>query len=289
MTTAQRPQDIRAAVLWMAGALVCFTLMGLSGRELSREVAPAEMVVFRAGIGLALLIPYLTIVGWGRAATRRPGWHLFRNTIHFSGQWCWFYAIGLIPLAEVFAIEFTSPIWTALLAAAFLGERVSPRRMVAILLGFMGVLVVIRPGLVEVHFASLMALMAAIGYAANYTITRAMTRTESAIAIVLYMNLIQFPMGLALSVSQWVTPSPALWPWVAVMGVVGVFSHLCIARAMASADAAVVAPLDFLRLPFIALAAYLIYDEALNPFVGIGAVIIVAGNWLNLRAARPAK
>jgi drug/metabolite transporter (DMT)-like permease len=285
--TQQRPQDVQAAMLWMGGALVGLILLGLAGRELSREIGPAETVVFRSGVAVVLFIPYLLVAGWRRVATSQLRWHAFRSTTHFCGQWCWFYAIGLIPLAEVFAIEFTSPIWTALFAATFLRERITALRALAITLCFVGVLVVIRPGLVEVHDATLVALLAAVCTAANYTITRSMTRTEPVVAIVFYMNLLQLPMGLALCWNEWITPSPGLWPWAVIVGVSGMAAHFCIARALVTADAALVAPLDFLRVPLIALVAYLVYDEALNPFVGLGAAIILAGNWLNLRAARP--
>ncbi|MFO0997512.1 MAG: DMT family transporter [Alphaproteobacteria bacterium] len=283
--SAPRPQNIRAAILWMGGALVCFVLMALSGRELSREISTFQIVFYRAAVGLALLLPYLLVVGFRQVRTARLPLHIVRNTIHFGGQCAWFYALALIPLAEVFAIEFTSPLWTAILAATFLGERVSPKRALAIFLGFVGVLIVIRPGMVEIRGATLWALAAAILYATNYTVTRAMTRTESALAIVFYMNVVQLPLSLAFAWPRWAELSPHLWVWAGVVGIVGVTAHFCIARAFAQAEATVVAPMDFLRLPFIALAGYLIYDEAIHPLVALGALVIIAGNWLNMRAS----
>lgn len=284
--SASRPQNIPAAILWMMGALGCFVLMALAGRELSREISTFQIVFFRSAVGLALLVPCLAVVGWESVRTARFPLHAARNTVHFAGQCAWFHALALLPLAEVFAIEFTSPIWTAILAAAFLGERISLKRALAIVLGFIGVLIVIRPGMVEVRGATLWALAAAMLYATNYTVTRAMTRTESAIAIVFYMNLVQFPLSLGFSIPRWAALSPHLWPWAIVVGIVGVASHFCLARAFAQAEATIVAPMDFLRLPFIAVAGYVLYQEAIHPLVALGAVVIVAGNWLNMRASQ---
>jgi drug/metabolite transporter (DMT)-like permease len=288
MMRASRPENIPAAILWMMGALACFVLMALAGRELSRAISTFEIVFFRAAIGLAILVPIIARLGWSRVKTQRFGFHCVRNTVHFAGQWGWFHALGLIPLAEVFAIEFTSPIWTAILAAAFLGERITRLRVLAILLGFAGVLIVIRPGMTEFHAESLWALGAALLYGVNFVVTRAMTRTEPALAIVFYMNVVQLPLAAAFTVPLWVTPPVHLWPWVFVVGAVGVVSHFCLARAFAQAEATIVAPMDFLRLPFIAVAGYLLYQESIHPLVALGALVIVAGNWLNMRASRRA-
>jgi len=267
----------------MGVALASFLLMALAGRELSREMGPAQIVAYRNILCLAVLAAILARLGWGRASTARPGRHVLRNAIHFASQFGWFYAIARIPIAEVFAIEFTTPIWTALLAAAFLGERLNAVRLTAVALGFAGVLVILQPGLAIVQPAAVAALAAAFGYACTYIFTKDLVGRDGPLAILVWMNLVQLPMSLALAWSGWVAPSPALWPWIAVVGVTGLSSHYALSRALAAGDATLVVPIDFLRLPLAAGVAWLMYGETVGPAVFVGAAVIFAGVWLNLR------
>jgi drug/metabolite transporter (DMT)-like permease len=276
-------KSLPRAVAWMFATIVSFLLMGIAGRELSTEVGPAQTVAFRNIICLAILAVLLTIQGWRLAHSAKPGQHLLRNTIHFASQFGWFYAIAHIPIAEVFAIEFTTPIWTALLAVLFLGERLNPARVGAVVLGFTGVLVILRPGGAVIDAASLAALGAAFGYALTYAFTKKLVLTDRPITILLWMNAVQLPLGLAVTGAGWVWPSAPLWPWVIVIGVVGLTSHYCLSRALAYGDATVVVPIDFARLPLAAVVAWMLYGETVNVYVFVGAAIIFAGVWLNLR------
>ena len=283
MTPAAK--SLPLAVAWMCGAIVSFLLMAIAGRELSAEVGPAEIVAFRNIICLAVLAGIFARLGWKHARSARPGRHVLRNVIHFAAQFGWYYAIARIPIAAVFAIEFTSPIWTALLAALFLGERLNGLRITAIALGFAGVLIVLRPGLAIVDPASLAALGAAFAFACTHIYTKDLVATDRPLTIVLWMNAVQLPLALAVSASSWVTPSQALWPWVVVTGLVGLASHYCLSRALEHGDATVVIPIDFLRLPLAAGVAWLLYAESVSPWVFVGAAVIFAGVWLNLRRA----
>lgn len=276
-------KSLPLALAWMCGAIVSFLLMAIAGRELSAEVGPAQIVAFRNIICLAAIAAILARVGWRHARSAKPGRHVLRNAIHFAAQFGWFYAIARIPIAEVFAIEFTSPIWTALLAALFLGERLTGARLAGLALGFAGVLIVLRPGLAIIDPAALAALAAAFGYACAYIYTKDLVATDRPLTILLWMNAVQLPLALAVSASSWVTPSQALWPWVAVTGLVGLASHYCLSRALAHGDATVVVPIDFLRLPLAAGVAWLLYGERVSPWVFVGAAVIFAGVWLNLR------
>lgn len=277
------PRSVPLAVAWMCAALAAFMLMAIAGRELSREVGPAQIVAFRNLICLAVLLAILARIGWEKGRTGKPGRHVVRNTIHFAAQVGWFYAIAHIPIAEVFAIEFTSPIWTALLAAIFLGERLNAVRIGAIALGFAGVLVILRPGLAIIDPAALAALAAAFGYACTYIYTKDLVARDGPLVILFWMNAVQLPLALAMSLPVWVTPSTALWPWVAVVGFTGLASHYTLSRALAAGDATIVIPIDFLRLPLAAVVAWLLYGETVGASVFIGAAIIFAGVWLNLR------
>jgi drug/metabolite transporter (DMT)-like permease len=215
--------------------------------------------------------------------------HVWRNVSHYAGQFGWFFALGVIPLAEVFAIEFTTPIWTAMLASFLLGERVNRLRAVAMATGFVGVLVILRPGLAVVSIGALAVLGAAVAYAVAYVMTKKLSATESPLSILFYMTAIQLPLGLAAALFDWRWPSAWAWPWVAVVAVTALLAHYCITRAFRLADATVVVPLDFLRLPLIAVLGWLLYAEPVNGWVLLGALIVFAGVWLNVKSAQPAR
>jgi drug/metabolite transporter (DMT)-like permease len=278
-------KSIPKAAGWMCAAIAAFLMMAVAGRELSSAMGPAQMIAFRNVICLAALSLILTRIGWKFAGTALPGRHVLRNAIHFSAQFGWFYAIARIPIAEVFAIEFTTPIWTALIAALFLGERLNATRVVAIALGFGGVLVILKPGLEIFNPASLAALWAAFGYAVTHAFTRGLVQVDKPVTIIWWMNLVQLPIALAFAAPVWATPGPAQWPWILAMGLTGLGSHYFLSKAFEHGEAMVVVPIDFLRLPLAAGVAWLLYAERVEASLVIGAAIIVCGVLLNLRRA----
>ncbi|HTS52366.1 MAG TPA: DMT family transporter [Burkholderiales bacterium] len=275
---------IRAA-LWMTGALASFTAMAIAGRQLSAELTTFQILFFRSFVGLVVVMVLLRRSGWAPVKTRVFGMHLLRNVAHFGGQYGWFYGIALIPLTEVFAIEFTIPIWTAILATLFLGERMNRVRVAAVALGFVGILVILRPGMAVVSAPALAVLGGALCYAVSHIFTKRLSGTETPLTILFYMTLIQLPLGLAPALPHWVWPSAALWPWVGVVAVTALSAHYCLTRAFRLADATVVIPMDFLRLPLIAVVGFLFYGEPLNIWVFVGALIVFAATWLNLKGA----
>lgn len=274
------------ATLWMAGALASFMAMAVSGRELSAELSTFQILFFRSLIGLGVISLLLSRYGWLQARTRRLGLHAVRNVAHFGGQYGWFYGLAFLPLAEVFAIEFTVPVWTAVLATLLLGERFTAARRVAVALGMIGVLLIVRPGIDVVHPAAVAVLLSAIGYATSHTLTKKLSGSETPLAILFYMTLIQLPLGLVPAAFDWATPSAAMWPWLVLVGLTALTAHYCMVRAFALADAMVVVPLDFLRLPLIALVGFLFYGEQIAWLVFLGAALILAGNLVNIRAER---
>ncbi len=279
---ARSPVALAAA--WMAGALLSFMAMAVGGRELAGGLSTFQILFFRSLIGLGAISLLLWRAGWGQARTARPGLHLARNLAHFGGQFGWFYGLGFIPLAEVFAIEFTTPIWTALWAALLLGERVTGPRAAAVGLGLAGLLLILRPGLQGVHPAALAVLASAVCYALSHTLTRRLALGDTPLTILLYMTVIQLPLGLIPSLAGWRWPAAELWPWLVVVGLSALSAHYCMARALALADATVVVPLDFMRLPLIAVVGALLYGEPLSALVLAGAALMLLGNWINLRA-----
>jgi len=271
----------------MLGAVASLTAMAVAGRELSSEFSTFQILFFRSLIGLAVISVLVHRAGWTRVKTHRFGAHAARNLAHFAGQFGWFFGIALIPLTEVFAIEFTTPLWTALFAAALLRERLTRLRVAGTLIGFAGTLVILRPGVDAVSLGALSVLGAAFAYAFAHTMTKRLSSTESPLSILFYMTALQLPLGLLPALAKgWVWPSAQAWPWVLVVSLCGLIGHYCLARAFRLADASVVVPIDFVRLPLVALVGYLLYREPLDPFVMIGAAIVVAGTWLTLRSAR---
>ncbi len=274
------------AVAWMMGALASFTGMALAGRELTAEMSVFQAMALRSIICVAVLGLIAWRAGLHRVATARFRLHLVRSLAHFGGTYAWITGISLLPLAAVFSIEFTTPIWTAILGALFLGERLTGWRIAGIALGFAGILVILRPGSGMFDLAAFVVLGAAWCYSTVYVFTRAMAPTESPLTIIFWMNLIQLPIGIIPSIDAWVTPSADALPWIAVIGISGLTSHFCVAHAMRNADAALVAPMDFVRLPLIAVVGWMFYAEPFNPYVLAGGVLIFAGNMTGLWGER---
>ncbi len=273
----------------MTGTLVSFMAMAVGGRELSAELSIFEILFFRSLTGL-VIVGAVLLKKHRRSINpfRSPfiSIHILRNLAHFGGQYGWFYGLAFIPMAEVFAIEFTVPVWTALMAAFLLKERLTPPRITAVGLGIAGMLIILRPGFSAVTAAALAVLGGAVCYAFSHTLTRRLAQVDSPLIILFYMTLIQLPLGFGPAMGSWVTPAPAVWPWLLVVGVTALSGHYCMARAFALADATVVVPMDFLRLPLIAVVGYLFYGEPIDGFVLGGAVVMLAGNIVNIRAER---
>ena len=271
----------------MTGALISFSVSAIAVRALSRGLNVFEILSIRSGAGLLILSALLLLRPELRQALRlrRMGMHALRNSLHFIGQYSWALAVTLLPFATVFALEFTTPAWVALLAVPLLHERMTGPRIGSVILGFLGVLVIVRPGLSSFEPMTFLVLFAAVLFAMSLIATKSLTRDVSTFAIIFWMNLMQLPMALAGSdllfplrlTADLVLPTIAL-------GVVGVTSHFCLTQAFRSGDASMVVPLDFLRIPLIALVGWMFYGEALDVFVFAGAGLIICGVLWNLHA-----
>lgn len=279
--------SVARAAAWMVGALLSFLAMAIAGRELAGlGLSTFQILFFRSVVGLLVIGALVWHTGPALLRTRRTGEHVWRNVAHFGGQFGWFFAIAAMPLAEVFAIEFTIPIWTALLAAVFLGERLTRTRAVALALGLAGVLLVLRPGLAIVQPAALAALGGALAYAASHLLTKRLTTSEAPLAILFYMTVVQLPLGLAGALPQWQDATAAQAPWLLLVGVSALSAHYCLTRALQLAEVGTVLPIDFLRLPLVGLIGYVFYGEAVGALAIAGAALILLGNLINLRGAR---
>lgn len=282
----QTSQPVKAA-FWMVGAIASFTLMAVAGRAVSAELDTFELMMYRSFIGIAIVITVATILGTLKdIQTSNLKLHLLRNLSHFAGQNLWFAALVMIPLAQVVALEFTSPIWIALLAPIFLSEKLTKLRLLVAFIGFIGAMIVAQPNFTDMEPGVLLALGAAIGFAGSAIFTKLLTRKERITSILFWLTVMQAIFGvLCASIDGDVAlPSLALVPWVILVAVTGLAAHFCLTSALIHAPATIVMPFDFARLPVIALVGVFLYAEPLELPVIIGAAIIFGANYLNIAA-----
>jgi len=268
----------------MAGWLAAMVLIAIAAREAGKLLHVFEIMEIRSLLGIVLFAPMIFAAGGLQAMrTRYFGRHVARNAVHYAAQFLWFLAITMIPIAEVVAIEFTGPVWVALLAVFFLGEKMTTARIAAVALGVVGVVIIVRPGVDHIEVGQLVALLAAIGFAGAIILVKSLTRTDSAVTIIFWMLIVQSAIGAVPAALVWQAPPAAAWPWLIVIAICGTYSHFCMANALRHADTTTVVPLDFLRVPMTAIAAWLIFGERFDIFTIIGAAVILGGNLVNLR------
>lgn len=281
------PVNAVRASLWMVGAMLSFSLMAVAGRELSGQHDTFEIMLYRSVIGLVIVV---VVAIWCQTLlqvrTERIGLHIVRNTFHFTGQNLWFFAVGFIPLSQLFAFEFTTPLWGVLFAPLVVGERLTLHRLLACALGFVGILIVARPGSVALSWPIVAAAGCAIGFAGAFLFTKRLSRTESTTCILFWLTVIQGLFGVALVFwdGEITWPNLSTAPWIVAVGLCGLLAHFSITKALQLAPATMVMPLDFMRLPLIALVGFLLYEEPLVISVFLGAALIFYANWLNIRA-----
>lgn len=281
------PSDVLRAALWMIGSVLSFCSMAVAARALASDLDTFEMMLYRSVVGIAIVLIASGLVGRLREITTRSlGLQVIRNVSHFTGQNLWLWAITVLPLAQVVAVEFTSPLWVILLAPLLLGEKVTAIRVFAAALGFVGILIVARPNFESVDPGILAAAGAAMGFAGSAVFTKVLQRTVTTTAILFWLVTLQaiFALVLAGLDGDITWPQAANWPWIAVIGAAGLVAHFCLTQALGHAPALVVLPLDFIRLPLIALIGVVLYGEVLEWPVLLGAVIILGANFINVWA-----
>lgn len=267
----------------MIASVASFVLMTVAARQLTGHMTTFEILFLRSLIALVILLAMKPRLAPDAFATRRLPLHIARNLVHFCGQFAWVWAIAFTPLAVVTAIEFTSPVWVALLAALLLGEHITPSRWAAIGGGVLGVLVIIRPGTSALTPGALITLGGTFCFAAAILFVKTILRTDRVTAVVFYMSLLQLPLGLAGALPAWVWPQPRDLPWIFAIGLASLTAHYSMGRALSLGDASFVLPMDFLRLPCIAVVALLLFGEQIDGWTMAGAVLIFAGNYWSVR------
>ncbi|MGA0617144.1 DMT family transporter [Paracoccus sp. KR1-242] len=271
---------------WMGLSMSSFIGMSVGSRELAATLSIRQVLFFRALVGLFVIALFLPRLWLELSQMRQMRLHLTRNVVHFTAQYFWTIGVVLLPLASVFALEFTMPIWVAFFAWALLGEKLTRARLLANIGGFIGVLVIVRPGFGIVDPAAGLVLLAAMGYGLSLVLVKRLTRTNSPGVIVAWMILIQLPLGFAAALTDW---RPVAWtdlPWMVVAGAGALSAHFCMAQALRRLDASIVMPVDFLRVPLAAIVGYLLYAEMIDLWVFMGAAIILLSNLHAVRAER---
>lgn len=287
------------AAAWMMGAVFGFSSLAIAGRQLAQGLDTFEIMTFRSVIGVLVVLGIATATG-KRHQIKATALHLHfcRNLSHFAGQNLWLFALTLIPLAQLFALEFSYPILVAIGAVVFLGERINPLRTLSFVIGFIGILIVARPfGAGGLSIGLISAMACAFGFAGSALFTKKLTQTAhvTLMSILFWLSLMQMVMGLICAGfdGDIALPSTQQWPWIAVLSLAGLGAHMCLTKALSLAPASIVTPIDFLRLPLIALVGMVFYGEGLDLYVFIGAAIIFGANYMNIltesRQKRPIK
>jgi len=286
-TARPRRSNMPAAILWMIGTLLSFSLMAISVRNLGGTLNLFELLLVRAAGSLVILAALIAMRPslFAFLAIRKPGTHLIRNTAHFLANLGWTNAVIVMPLATVFAIEFMMPVWAGVLAVLLLGERFTLSRAGSIVLGFLGVLIILRPGIEAFQPAALGVLGASLGYAVSNIATKKLVPVQSTLAILFWMGVMQVFMGLiGADITFPLRLTANEWMWCCGIALGGTVAHYCLTNALRVADAIVVIPLDFLRIPLIAAVGAFFFAERIDVMVFVGAIVIVAGILWNLRA-----
>ena len=272
-TWSKIPGPVRGA-LWITLANLFFAAMAGIIRHVTADMHPFQIAFFRAFFGLILMAPWFLRLGLASVRSLRVGLHVWRSTVMVAGTLTWFTAISTMPIADVTALTFTTPLFATLGAALFLAERVGLRRSAAIGVGFAGAMIILRPGVEALTMPAMAALASAVFGAVGMLIVKSLSRTESPATIVIYVGLLLTPLSLAPALYFWSTPSLGTLAWLAALGLVANLGHLSFARAMASADATAVLPFDFLKLFFTAALGFVLFAEVPDVWTWTGAAVI---------------
>ena len=277
------------AVLLMFITIASFVVMAVAGRYVSDELDTFEILMYRSLLGLIIISTFVIMTGKQKMIQiALLKYHLLRNILHFGAQNLWFFAITVIPLVQVFALEFSVPIWILVLSPLFLKESFTKPRAFAAIMGFVGILLITRPNPEIINLGIIAAGLAALGFAGSIMITKILTQQQNTLTILFVMTVSQLVFAIIFSGYDldiaYVTGTKILW--LLAIGIAGLMAHLCMTKALSLAPASVVAPIDFLRLPVIAVVGYMLFNETVDSFLFYGIILIFVGNYVNILAER---
>ena len=276
-------RDAAVGVSWALAAFMCYSLVPIGVRILGSNMPPVEILFFRSVVGLIAFLAFFSWRGFGNLRTERFGLHLQRNIINFVGMWLWFAALTVMSLSKAVTLHFTEPMMAGALAVWLLGERPGYRRIIAILAGFFGVVIVLRPGAIPIDWPVLAVLGSAFLYACVSIYTRVLGRTEPASTTTFYYQAMLAGFALPPTILVWVTPGWDDLPGIFLVGIFGSAAPYFIIRALRHAEATLVSPLGFLRLPLTAGFAYLFFSEPTEIWTWIGGAVILSAAYLMTR------
>lgn len=280
------------AAVWMVGSMLSLCAMGIFGRLLGGAFSTYEIMLYRSAVGIVIMTAVLQWGGrWGDIRLQYFKLHFLRNLSHFIGQNLWFFALTLIPMAQLFALEFTTPLWVLVFSVLFLNEQLTKMRVFWAILGFGGAVLSASPGGIEWNAGTITALLSAIGFAGSITATKILTRYESTRAILFFLVWLQLGFSAVMVAVDGTMqmPNTAQAFYLAMIGVLGLSAHWCLTQALRLAPATVVVPIDFIRLPLIAAVGVAFFQEPLEFTIILGGAITFFAAYANLYGAGATK
>jgi drug/metabolite transporter (DMT)-like permease len=262
----------------MTGACLCFAGMNVIIRQLCHDMHPFQVVFFRNLGGLAFMLPWLAHVGFAALRTDHTRYYLGRSFLGFLSMLTWFTALAMMPLAEATALSFTAPLFATIFAVVLLHEVVRRRRWTATVIGFIGAMIILRPGVSDLGIAHALVLGSSALAGVNAILVKQLTRSESANAIVTYMTLYILPMSLVPALFVWVMPPLHTVPLIVGLGLLATVGHQAMTRAFVATDTSIVMSFDYGRLPFVALIAWFVFGEVPDIWTWVGAAVIVGAS-----------
>ncbi|MEO8160497.1 MAG: DMT family transporter [Arenimonas sp.] len=274
----------------MAASTLLFGCMAVCIRLASKQLHPFEIAFFRNLFGFVFTLPLLYRHGLGVLRTNKLSLYFFRCCIGIISMLAGFWAIVHLPLAQAVALSYSTPIFVTIGAVFVLGEVVRARRWTAVIIGFLGVIVLMHPGSDSFNLASLVAVLAAVMSASVAISIKFLSRTEKADAIVIWTTMLWVPLSLLPALWVWTLPLGITWLWIVLSGFLGTTAHMCWTRALALADASLLTPISFLQVLVVGVLGWLVFDEAVDRWTVLGAAIIFSSNaYIAHREARLAR
>jgi drug/metabolite transporter (DMT)-like permease len=274
---ANLTDPVKAALLIVFAGFL-FSSMNAMIRHVSSELHPLEIVFFRSLFGFVAMVPWLSRQGFVVLRTRRPGLIGFRTLLGFISMATWFSALAIVPLGNAVALGFTAPLFAAIAAVIVLREVIRARRIIALTVGFAGMLIILRPGMQSIGTGEVMVVVSALAMALSAITMKVLTRTEQVGSLVVYQTMLTTPIALVPALFVWTWPSPEMWMWVILIGIVASTAHMAFTRAFSLADTMYLMPFDYLRLPQVAFLGWALFGEPTDFYTWTGAAIIAASS-----------
>lgn len=273
------------SILWMFGFILNITIMALCIRELSHKYSSFEIQNFRNIFSILILVFIFLVKKNTKLKSYQLKNNFIRNIFHFIGQSCWTWGLTVLPLALVFSLEFTMPIWASIIALLFLKEKINLNKILFLVLGLIGTFTILLPDSNNINFYNIIVLLSAISYAFAHNFTKKLTETDSILSILFFMSVIQLPLSFigSLTIGKLNFLTLEDLPLIIVLTATSLLAHLSLSSALKKSDASIILPIDYIRLPLIALVGWYYYDEVMTYNIIIGSSLIIIGTILFLR------